>query len=594
MRFKTPLVALSAAGMLSLAACGGGTSEGPGDISSELENVAGKATDPTAVGPLTIEGATPGGTVTVVASAGTLSTGLDPSNAYYSDVMSVETSLILRSLTQWKYDEETGNQVLVPDLSVDLGVANDDYTEWTFTLKDGIKYQDGTPIVAADIEYAVERSLDCATNLDCPANYLIGDSGLLGAGDGSKAPGDIAGVEATDEKTIVFKFAQPFPDMAYYGFFPLFSPIPADNPDAKKAGYERKLVASGPYQVEEYSPGKKLVLVRNEHWDASTDPGRAALPDKWVFDNTSDIVKIDAMLLADQGDAQTTLTYDDIDAADYPAFKRDAADRLVEGPQPLTSYLAPDYRKITDKKIREALAYAYPYEAAFKAAGAILGVTRIYADQILPPGVPGRVDYNYLPDHELGTTDPAKAKALLQEAGAEGFELVWPWFEDGSGINTKVKDILVKAYKEAGFTPKPYAATPETYSDIRKNPDLPINLRAAGWFSDWPSGGTWFPPLLTCGSDWKGADLGETGFGSNYAAFCEETVDAKVAEIKASPLDDQPKLWGELDQTIMEEYMPWIPLYNGGTVQAHGSKIKGHEIDVTGGMPTLKIIWVQQ
>ncbi len=128
--------------------------------------------------------------------------------------------------------------------------------------------------------------------------------------------------------------------------------------------------------------------------------------------------QIDQQLLADSGDAQTTLTYDDVLNENYRKF--DQSGRLVVGGFPLTSYWGMDYRKITDLKVRQALAYAYPYKDAYLAAGDIEGVTAIPGDTLMPPGTAGRVEFNPIPDHEIGSTDPEAAKALLEEAGASG------------------------------------------------------------------------------------------------------------------------------------------------------------------------------
>lgn len=588
MRFKTPLAALTAASVLALAACGGGgasnTDTGDG---GNVGFVPGTGRDVGATGPYTVEGATAGGTATVQAGLGWLSTSWDPRGAYYGNVMQTLSALSTRSLTQYRYDVETQDAVLVPDIATDLGQSNDDYTEWTFTLKDGITYANGTAITAGDIEASVEAAMDCGTFADCPAGYLLTD--LVG-GPEYKAGKDVAGVEATDDKTIVFKFSVPFPDFAGYAAFPMFTPIPKGTAAAASPkAYVDMLgeLATGPYKLAS-ATAKQLTFERNDKWVADSDPARAALPDTWVFDASRDSTAIDATLLADRGDAQTSLMPFNISSSSLAQWQADAADRIMPGSQPVTWYLAPDYRKITDKKVREALVYAYPYVSAFKAAKAIIGKTRLFTGQIMPPGVPQREEYNFLPDHELGTTDPAKARALLEEAGKLGFELKFLWYDSGDGIGAAVKDIQVKAFNDAGFKATPVATTPENYSTDRKDPKSDINLRIAGWGSDWASGSSWFPPLIAC------TDIAKIGFGSNYAAFCEEDVDAKIEEIKAMSLEDQPKAWSDLDKYVMETYAPWAPLYNEGLIYARGSKVMNAYLDPSFGEPAYKNIWIQQ
>ena len=78
-----------------------------------------------------------------------------------------------------------------------------------------------------------------------------------------------------------------------------------------------------------------------------------------------------------------------------------------------------DMTKITDINVRKAIGYAYPYVDAWKAAGEIVGLTRVPGTSILPPGTAGRVEYDVL---GIGgqDTDPEKAKELLEEANADG------------------------------------------------------------------------------------------------------------------------------------------------------------------------------
>ena len=110
----------------------------------------GRNQDPDAAGPVTISGAQKGGIVTVLTHDG-LSTTLDPSEIYYTDTSSIFSGLIGRSLTQYKYDPTSKQMILVPDLAIDLGTHNDDYTQWKFTIRDGVKWEDGSPVTAKDV-----------------------------------------------------------------------------------------------------------------------------------------------------------------------------------------------------------------------------------------------------------------------------------------------------------------------------------------------------------------------------------------------------------------------------------------------------------
>jgi peptide/nickel transport system substrate-binding protein len=593
MRFNKPLVGLAVAAMFALTACGGGSgssSEEPTDNIFSNSAAPGDAMDPTAKGPLTIDGATQGGVVHVIGSSGDMSTSFDPRGVYYSDVISIQTSLIVRSLTQWKYDDATGNMVLVPDLATNLGESNSDYTQWTFHLQPGLKYSDGTPIKAQDIAYSVSSSLDCDTFSDCPSNYFLG--GVLKGSDTVKQGQIASGIETPDDNTIIFNFSQPFPDMSYYAFFPLFSPIPKDK-GKDLTGYQNHLLAEGPYMVKSYSPGKSLDLVRNPNWDPATDPARTAYPDEYIFDTTyTDPKKVDALIMSDQG--STTMSYDDIDSSDIKTFQGEHPDQVASGPTPLTEWLAPDNSKVP-LAVRQAIAWAYPYEAAAKAAGLIPGVNWLPTTTVEAPGVPGRQEINPIDGHEAGQTDAQKAHDILEQAGKLGFKVSWLYDTD---IPSSVKgmQIVSKAYKAAGLDPEPVATTSTDYAAKRSDPNTPVNIRTGGWFSDWPSGYSWIPPVFA--PPQAGVPCAKQKWDSfgvvNYAKFCEDDINQQIKAVEAMPQEDQPAAWSDLEKTIQTKYYPVIPMYNGGVIQGHGTAIQGVNIDVTGGMPTWKTIWVQQ
>ncbi len=166
MRFKSPLIAISAVAVLALSACGGsGSSSGNAEQNQQNENLGNTGNGQCAdcKGPVTISGAQKGGMVTVLTNTG-LTTTIDPSEIYYTDVVGVFSGLIGRSLTQYKYDPKTKNMILVPDLATDLGHHNDNYTKWTFTIRDGVKWgENGQPVTAKDVAFVMLRCIDSAT-----------------------------------------------------------------------------------------------------------------------------------------------------------------------------------------------------------------------------------------------------------------------------------------------------------------------------------------------------------------------------------------------------------------------------------------------
>ena len=584
-RRRGTAVALAATTLLAVSACGGGSGSGGGPTAEESFRAgggAGSAKNAEATAPVPVpDDATEGGTFTVLTAVAP--TTLDPTQAYYTDSTAILSDLVTRSLTQFVYDPTSDDMQLVPDMATDLGRPNEDNTEWTFTLRDGLKYEDGTPVVADDVAYAIKRSFAIAELPDGPTYNTT----FFLDGDKYKGPfadkGDYAGV-VVDGNDITIKMRRPFADMDYYASFPQFTAIPEakDNPET----YGQKPIATGPYKFADYSAGSSLTLVKNDQWDPATDPGRIQMVDGWEFEFAQDTAKLENIIINDNGSAQTTLTYDNVSASSYRQISADK-ERLVTGTSPCTFMWFIDMTKIKDLKVRQALGWAYPYEDAWKAAGDIVGVTRVPGTSILPPGTTGRKEYQALEGQDGQTTDPEKSKALLKEAGAEGFEIKFLYATDDDQ-SVAAKDAIVKGLEAGGFKATPIASTTETIRTDRTDYDSPINVRSSGWCSDWPSGTTWFP------AQWAGNLVGLEGM-PNPANFDVKEMDAEQDRIldTLAPADAL-EAWGEFDQEMQTTYYPAVVTGYGGTAMIHGSKVGGMANDNVRGMPTFSRMYITE
>ena len=587
MRMKKPAVALATAALMTLAACGGGSGT---DTAGSDETVgagtgkggeAGSFKNPDAEAPLAVpDDAAEGGTLTVL-TANVPST-LDPTQAYYTDSTAILSDLVTRSLTQYAYNEETDDMQLIPDMATDLGRPNEDNTEWTFTLRDGLKYEDGTAVTAEDVAYAIKRSFAIAELPDGPTYQTT----FFLDGDKYKGPfkdkGEYAGV-TTSGNDITIKMRRPFTDMDYYASFPAFTAIPEakDNPET----YGQHPMATGPYKFADYKAGSSLTLVKNENWDPNTDPGRIQAVDGWDFKFGQDTAKLENVIINDNGSAQTTLTYDNVSAASYRQISEDK-ERLVTGTSPCTYMWFIDMTKIKDLKVRQAIGYAFPYEAYWKGIGEVQGVTRVPGTAILPPGTAGRVEYDPLGIGGVNT-DVEKAKQLLKEAGAEGFEIKFLFATDDD-LAVEGKNQIVKGLEAAGFKATPIASTSETIRTDRTVYDSPINVRSSGWCSDWPSGGSWFP------AQWAGNLVGLEGM-PNPANFKEKAMDDEQDRILDTLTPEEAtKAWGEFDKTMETKYYPAVNLGYSGTAMIRGSKVGGMANDNVRGMPTFARMYITQ
>ena len=205
---------------------------------------------------------------------------------------------------------------------------------------------------------------------------------------------------------------------------------------------------------------------------------------------------------------------------------------------------------------------------------------------MMPPGVPGRVEYNPLPGHTPGTTDPAKAKQLLQQAGKLGYEIKFAYQTD---IPTSVatKDVISQALSQAGFKVSPVATTSANYvANFLTNPQADVNVRSVGWCSDWPSGSSWMPPLF------QTTDIATQGFGSNYEAFTKRRSTTGCGRSSCPDLDKQPAAWNDLDKDDPGEV---LPLRRDRIRRCRDdARVEGPRLQRRRhvGMPTWKDMWV--
>jgi peptide/nickel transport system substrate-binding protein len=589
MRMKKPAVALATAALMTLAACGGGSGndKAGGDTPSDTSTGtiegggAGKGKNPDLEPPMAVpDDAQQGGTLTVLTEQ--VPSTLDPTRAYYVDSTAILSDLVTRSLTQYVYNPETEDMVLVPDMATGLGQPNEDNTEWTFTLRDGLKYEDGTPVKAEDVAYAIKRSFAIEELPDGPTYQTT----FFVDGDKYKGPFkdglDYKGVEVNGND-VTIKMRRPFTDMDYYASFPAFTAIPQkkDNPQT----YGNHPLATGPYKFADYKAGSSLSLVKNEFWDPSTDPGRIQAVDGWEFKFGQDSAKLENIIINDTGSAQTTLTYDNVTPAGYRSIQQDK-DRLITGTSPCTYMWFLDMTKITDINVRKAIGYAYPYQAAWKAGGEIVGLTRVPGTSILPPGTAGRVEYDALGIKGVNT-DPQKAKDMLSKAGYKPgeYEIKFLFASDDQQA-VAAKDEIVKGLKAGGFKATPIASTSETIRTDRTDYDSPINVRSSGWCSDWPTGGSWFP------AQWDGDLVGLEGM-PNPANFDEPEMDKLQDHIldDLSP-EEAAAAWGEFDKKMETEYYPAVNTGYSGTAMVRGSRVGGMANDNVRGMPTFGLMYI--
>ncbi len=586
MRWTKVLTVGAAASLGFVAACGapsattntpGGTADGSG---AKPEN-ASAALDPTAKGPAPeVPGAKKGGILTVAYAS--TPANLDPSDQFYQDT-AVIFSLTNRALTTFTLRD--GKAVLVPDLAEDLGTKSEDGLTWTFKLKKGIKYEDGSPVTAKDIVFAAKRSFDPDLASNGPTyqkEFFKGGADYKGPYKGDK---NWNGVEAPDDSTVVFHLEKRFETLPYFVSFNQFTPIPEAKD--KKADYQLHPLATGPYMFDSYTPGTELTLKRNPNWDASTDPARNDYPDGFHFKWGVDTVKTQQAILASTGDDATTLNWDAIDSSLAPQVETTKKDQFVEGPSSCVIVVNLDLTKITDIKVRQAIAKAYPFDAIHKASGDT-SHSFTPTSTLIPPQIPGRLDFTVDGMNGKGNGDPEAAKKLLADAGYgpdKPFELIY-YYTNDDPIAQKANQVRKQGFEKAGFKVTDIGVPSKERRALVGKPNGKYNMLQSprGWCFDWPSADSIIPP--TVGS------IALSQGGTTFGNFSDAKIDAEIKRIQQLSIEEQGPEWGKMDKWLMENYLLAIPDYNDKGNTVFGTKVKNVQNNPNKGITELNSIWI--
>jgi peptide/nickel transport system substrate-binding protein len=589
MKRNKPLALVAGAALLTLAACGGGASdeeEAASGADREYTGQEGGTKDPKRTGPAAdIEGATAGGTITVLMPSEPGPDQLDPTAGWSATGNSIQQALMNRSLTQYARDE-AGQPVLVPDLATDLGTPNEDFTEWKFTIREDATWEDGKPVTPEEVAFGICRSLDSEAFPSGPGTeysktYFAGAADYEGPYTGKDPTCEKWEGIAVDGQDITISMSVPFPDMDYWGAFMAMGPAPLGEV-SEPTKYLNAPLSTGPYKIESYKPNEELVLVKNDQWSANSDPARHQYADSFVFKFNQDQAKVDEIMLSGNAESQTVVATE-LGSGNYNDANGQLGDRLVQQSAQCVSALTPDYTKIPEIEVRKALAYAYPYEDVWIAGGEVPGVTRTYANSVMPPGMAGKKEFEV--DGEQIRYDPEKAKALLEEAGVEmPYEITMVYYEVDP-LAKDAQDQITKGFEAAGFSVKAIPVQESPYN-IWLDPDNKVNktlnLRGVSWCSDWPAGSTMIPSLFRSDAVY------------NTARFNEPTLDEEMAQVPSLPAEEQADAWGALDEKIMTEYFPLIPTSFRNDLYVFGEKIGNPTGDGAIGSPNYKDLFVMQ
>ena len=458
---------------------------------------------------------------------------LDPGLSYTVDGWEA-LHLAYTGLVTYSNEEGAAGAEVVPGLAEEMPTISDDGLTYEFTLREGLKYSDGSPVKATDFKTSIERLLEQDsqgaglgyTTIEGGAEYL------------ESKKGGVPGIVTDDAaRTIKITLSEPRGAFLYELAIPFASVVPGDTP-AKNMS-KTPPPGTGCYAIQNVSLNRGYELVRNKNFSPSLKDTAA---DACIADQIN--VTIDT-----QTSSQVTkIIRGDLDfMVDNPPPDRVAelkgkySDRFNQFATNSTFYFFMNVETppFDNLKVRQAVNHAIDVNAINRAQGGVLSA----AHTTLPPGVPGYDDSQ----EDLYPFDLAKAKSLIQEAGAEGEEVTV--FSNPEPETQRTMEYYTDVLNQIGLNAKLKNIPAEEYFvtiGTRKNKP---QTGWANWFQDYPHPSDFIDILLNPDNV---VDVGNNNY--TYNANDKKLADM-INELNREPelTDDVIKRWSEVDRYVQEQ-----------------------------------------
>ncbi|UFJ41451.1 ABC transporter substrate-binding protein [Brevibacillus humidisoli] len=422
-----------------------------------------------------------------------------------------------------------------PGLAKEWKVSPDGL-EWTFTLNEGFKFADGTPVTADAVKFTFDRTLAI-----------------------KKGPYDVYSViqevKVNSPTSVTFVLSKNFP--------PFLSTLAANyggivNPKVKEKEQNGDLgqnflasntMGSGPYQLEEWKKGQYFKLTPNPHHPAK--PALKTVYFKIISDPTAQRLQLE------QGEVDIA---EGIPVEQLGAFENSPNIEVLQNPSLFVDYVYVNTSKgneaLKDKRVRQALSYAIDYDALTEA------VQQGYATQMrgpIPKGLWGHDEsafqYSY---------DVEKAKSLLAEAGVSNLELDLLYSDNKPWWETEALT-LQAFFAEIGVKLNLNKVAYATSREMMDTGDFDLSL------------GVWSPdfadPFMFM-NYWF--DSNNFGLSGNRAFYKNDQVDQLIRQ--AATINDQAertKLYQQAQQIVIEE-APYLYLYQKDSLLPVSKQVKGY------------------
>jgi ABC-type transport system substrate-binding protein len=533
MRNRRPLALASLVAALALlaAACGGQSSGGT--------SAAGAGSPQT------------GGTLKLLGSSDV--DHLDTASAYYVTSYTLERAFTRQLFSYPASTDTTTADTPVADVATEIptegngGISPDGRT-WTIHLRSGVRWNTSPAreVTAKDFVRGLERLCNPVSPVGAPGYYENTIVGMRSFCDGFAKVGQdaasikgyiqshgVAGLRATDDKTLVIRLLRPTSDLANILAMPFASAAPVEYlgyvPDSN--AFRQHTLSDGPYQIGTYQPGKEIDLARNSAWQQAGDPLRHQYVDRIQITEGQDQGPVQQQLQAGTADMEWDTQ---VPIANVPGLQSSEDTRLgifptlSTNPYVVFNLQSPNNnRALQSVKVRQALEYAVNKLAVGQVYGGPSLNTPL--DQVIPPGNIGYQQFDPYPT--AGSRgDPATCKQLLGKAGYPN-GLVLTDVARNAGNHPAVAQSIQASLRKCGVTTKIVPVSQADY--YGKYLNNPAGARRGVWDISEPG---WVP-------DW---------FGNNGRAIVEPLFDGRTYGPNSTDYGDydNPKVNALIDKAL--------------------------------------------
>ena len=441
--------------------------------------------------------------------------------------------------------------------------ASEDGLTWTFTMRDGLKWSDGTDLTAKDFEYSFKRMADPAT----AAPYAETCLGMIDGFDAAQAGDtDALNVKASDDgKTLTIVLSYPCSYFDKMAAFAAMSPVQQATVEANGDAWctsAETFVSNGPYMITEWTPSERIVLSKNPNYVGGWDNS------KIVSDSITLLLLEDSSAAFAAYNSGEAVLIKDVPTDEIPSLTKaeDGGDFYVDtilGTYYVSMNLQRDAFK--DVKVRKALALAIDRDYV---ANTIMQGTYSAASNIVGPGIVDEQGYFY--DNANGGSpyiaadyeaNMAEAKKLLEEAGypnGEGYPTI-EYSTNDSGYHVPLAEYLQQTWGDLGITLTINKMEWSSFTPARRAGEYDVARN--GWVMDYND-----PSNMI--------ELFSTDNGNNDGKYSNADFDAAIEGSKVADAAEHFAQLHKAEDILMED-MGCIPVayYNEFWLQT--SSLKG-------------------